>query len=248
MSDTVGIQAMRSVLREARDRARVLYTQVGRRDARVNEIIALAREAGVRHESVAAAWFRRRVPEARHQGVLLECHELALASEADLHALLDSLSHAPLLLVLDGVTDPRNLGACLRTANGAGVDAVVVPKRRSAPLSPAALKAAQGGAEALLIAEVTNLARALDALKARGIWLAGAHLDAETTRYSDYDATGPTALVMGSEGKGLRRLTREACDALIHVPMLGNVESLNVSVAAGVLLYEMVRQRQARST
>lgn len=243
MSDTVGIQAVRAVLSEAADRARVLYTQVGRRDGRVSELISLARDAGVRHESMEAAWFRRRAGETRHQGVLLECHELALSSERDLHEHLDGLDHAPLLLVLDGVTDPRNLGACLRSANGAGVDAVVLPKRHSAPLSPTALKAAQGGAEALFIAEVTNLARALDTLKAKGVWLAGADGDAASTLYSDYDATGPTALVMGSEGKGLRRLTREACDALVRIPMAGTVESLNVAVATGILLYEIVRQR-----
>ncbi len=242
MSDVVGIQAVRSALREEDVKARCLYVSRGRRrDARINELISLARDAGVRFQLVEPAWFKRRAGDAAHQGVLLEAHDHALADEAALLDRLETLAN-PLLLVLDGITDPRNLGACLRTANGAGVDAVIVPKRRSAPLGPVVLKTAQGGLEGLFVAEVTNLARTLEALKQRGIWLVGAD-DEGAVPYTQVDYGGGIAVVMGSEGKGLRRLTREHCDALARIPMQGPVSSLNVSVAAGVLLFEAVRQR-----
>ncbi len=242
MTDVLGIQAVRSALREEAVAARCLYVSRGRRrDARVNELISMAKAANVRFQLVEPAWFKRRAGDVAHQGVLLEAHEHELADEASLLAHLETLS-APLLLVLDGITDPRNLGACLRTANGAGVDAVIVPKRRSAPLGSVALKTAQGGLEGLFVAEVTNLARALDTLKQRGIWLVGAD-DEGAVPYSEVRYDGGLAIVMGSEGRGLRRLTREHCDTLAHIPMHGPVSSLNVAVAAGVLLFEAVRQR-----
>ena len=143
---------------------------------------------------------------------------------------------------MDGLTDPRNLGACLRSANAAGVDAVVLPKRNSAPLNDVALKTAQGGAEQLFIAEVSNLARAIKALKNQGVWVFGADGDAEQS-HTSADFTAPCALVMGNEGKGLRRLTKELCDHLVAIPMRGTVASLNVSVATGILLFEITRQR-----
>lgn len=244
MSDVIGIQAVRSVLAENPARARCLYLQRGRRDARVNELIGMARTAGVRFQSVEGAWFHRRVSAGAHQGVLLECHELALLGENALYEQWHQLPEPPLLLIVDGVTDPRNLGACLRTANAAGVDAVLLPKRRSAPLSPVALKAAQGGVEGLLLVEVTNLARAMRELRQRGVWLVGAAGDADDA-YTRIDHRGPLALVVGSEDKGLRRLTREHCDQLVHIPMRGTVTSLNVSVATGVLLFELQRRRVA---
>ncbi len=244
MSDAIGFQAVRAVLQEAPGRARQLFVQRGRRDARVNEVIALAKAAGVRFQSKEAAWFKQRVADGAHQGVLLECHELSLWTESELFADWASLPDKPLLLVLDGVTDPRNFGACLRTANGAGVDAVLFPKRNSAPLNAVALKTAQGGAESLRLVEVTNLARCLKELQNRGVWVVGADGEADT-HYADLDAAGSLALVCGSEGKGLRRLTRESCDQLLSIPMLGQVDSLNVSVACGVLLFEFVRQRRA---
>ena len=150
---------------------------------------------------------------------------------------------APLMLVLDSVTDPRNFGACLRTADAAGVDVVIVPKRNSAPLSAVALKTAQGGAEDLFIVQVTNLARTLSWLRDQGVWLFGADAQGDEV-WQSLDSSTATALVMGSEGSGLRRLTRSLCDKLVSIPMLGNVESLNVSVATGILLYEAVRQRR----
>lgn len=242
MSDTFGIQAVRAVLRESPQRARCLYVQRGRRDARVNELIGMARESGVRHQVVEPAWFKRRAANEAHQGVVLECHELETASEQTLYERWDELGPTPLILILDGVTDPRNLGACLRNANAAGVDVVLLPKRRSAPLSPIALKTAQGGAEDLFIVEVTNLARAMRQLAERGVWIIGAAGEA-VEKYTELDVSGPVALVMGSEGDGMRRLTREHCDQLVKIPMRGSVSSLNVSVACGILLFELTRQR-----
>ena len=203
-----------------------------------------AREAGIRYQTVEDAWFKRRDFEGAHQGVLLECHTRTLADEQALQRRWPELGPAPLVLVLDSVTDPRNFGACLRTANAAGVDVVIVPKRNSAPLSAVALKTAQGGAEDLFIVQVTNLARTLSWLRDQGVWLFGADAEGDEV-WQSLDSSTATALVMGSEGSGLRRLTRSLCDKLVSIPMLGKVESLNVSVATGILLYEAVRQRRS---
>ena len=242
MDEVVGIQAVRAALREAPALARCLYLMKGRRDARYNELISLARDASVRFQTMEEVWFRRRVPDLSHQGVLLECHSRTLADEKDLKDKWPEFGSEPLILILDEITDPRNLGACLRTANAAGVDAVIMPKRNSAPLSPVVLKTAQGGAEDLFLVQVTNLARTIAWLQGQGVWVLGADGEGGTV-WDTMDSKGPTALVMGSEGKGLRRLTRSLCDHLVSIPMFGSVESLNVSVATGVLLYEMVRQR-----
>lgn len=164
--------------------------------------------------------------------------------ENELLGLVESLDHDPLLLVLDQVQDPQNLGACLRTADAAGVDAVVVPKDNSAPISPTVRSIASGAAETVPVARVTNLARTLRALKELGVWVFGTSDRADTSLYSA-DLRGPVALVMGAEGKGLRRLTLETCDLLVRIPMAGTVECLNVSVATGVCLFEVVRQRSA---
>jgi len=215
----------------------------GRRDARFNELIGMARESGVRYQVMDEAWFKRRDIEGAHQGVLLECHTRQLADEKTLQQRWAELGPTPLILVLDSITDPRNLGACLRTANAAAVDVVIVPKRNSAPLSAVAMKTAQGGAEDLFIVQVTNLARTLTWLKEQGVWLFGADADGDEV-WQSLDSATATALVMGSEGRGLRRLTRSLCDKLVSIPMLGKVESLNVSVATGILLYEAVRQRR----
>ena len=245
MSDVFGIQAVRSVLRQDPDRARRLYVQRGRRDARMSELIGLARDAGIRHQAMDAQWFRRRLGDAVHQGVVLECHEVALGGMDDLLQRWPALGPEPLVLILDGITDPRNFGACLRSASGAGVDVVIVPKRKNAPLSAVALKTAQGGVEDLLIVEVTNLARTMQQLRELQVWIVGTDGDAPM-KYSEMRCDGPLAIVMGSEEKGLRRLTRENCDQLVQIPMLGSVASLNVSVAAGVMLYEVLRQRLSR--
>ena len=242
MSDVVGIQAVRSALRSAPELARCLYVQKGRRGARMNELIGMARDADVRFQTVESAWFKRRVIDGEaHQGVVLEQRAVELPSEEDLFGALEHWTSPKTILVLDGVTDPRNLGACLRTANGAGAQAVVVPKRKSATLNAAALKTAQGGQDGVMVVEVTNLARFLKRLKDANVWLIGTDGEAAEPHYLT-DLKGDVAIVMGAEGTGLRRLTRELCDYVVHIPMAGSVESLNVSVATGVVLYERLRQ------
>jgi len=215
--------------------------QRGRRDRRTSEVVSAARASGIRVEFAERQWLDGRV-DGKHQGVVADCHDLALADEKDLEARWAELEEPLLLLVLDGITDPRNLGACLRSANAAGVDAVLLPRRRSAPLNEAALKAAAGGAEGLFIVEVSNLARRLEWLKERGVWVIGADGDGEAP-WTATDFKANCAIVMGSEGEGMRALTRKLCDQVVRIPMQGTVASLNVSVAAGILLFEAVRQR-----
>lgn len=243
MDEVIGIQAVRAALRDTPSLARSLYLIKGRRDARFNELIGMARESGVRYRVMDGAWFERRDIEGAHQGVLLECHTRQLADEKTLQQRWAELGPTPVILVLDSITDPRNLGACLRTANAAAVDVVIVPKRNSAPLSAVAMKTAQGGAEDLFIVQVTNLARTLAWLKEQGVWLFGTDANGDEV-WQSLDSSSAIALVMGGEGRGLRRLTRSLCDKLVSIPMLGKVESLNVSVATGILLYEVVRQRR----
>jgi 23S rRNA (guanosine2251-2'-O)-methyltransferase len=180
--------------------------------------------------------------EAPHQGVVALAAPLDQALSLD--DVVNDVRHDTLLLLLDGVTDPRNLGACLRVADAAGVQAVVVPRDRSAGLTPAALKAAAGAAESVPLIDVTNLARAMDDLREAGVRLIGAAGEAEQSLF-DIDLTGPLAWVLGAEGSGLRRLTRERCDLVASIPLAGHVESLNVSVATGICLFEAVRQRRA---
>ena len=243
MMEVVGIQAVRAVLTDSPERARCLFVLVGRRDGRVNELISLARDNGVRFQSLKREAFEQKLEDASlaHQGVVLECKSLSTHGEKALIEHLEAIA-SPLILILDGLTDPRNLGACLRSANAAGVNAVVLPKRNSAPLNEVALKTAQGGAEHLFIAEVSNLARVVKALKKQGVWVYGADGEAEQS-YTDTDFSVGCAVVVGNEGKGLRRLTKDLCDQLIAIPMQGNVASLNVSVATGILLFEAVRSR-----
>ena len=243
MDEVIGIQAVRAALRDTPSLARNLYVIKGRRDARFNELIGMARESGVRYRVMDGAWFERRDIEGAHQGVLLECHTRQLADEKTLQQRWAELGPTPVILVLDSITDPRNLGACLRTANAAAVDVVIVPKRNSAPLSAVAMKTAQGGAEDLFIVQVTNLARTLAWLKEQGVWLFGTDANGDEV-WQSLDSSSAIALVMGGEGRGLRRLTRSLCDKLVSIPMLGKVENLNVSVATGILLYEVVRQRR----
>ena len=171
---------------------------------------------------------------------------VALKNENDLFEILRHLQQPPFLLILDGLQDPHNLGACLRSADAAGVHAVIVPKDRAVSLTDTVCKVACGAAEHVPLVTVTNLARTLKQLKELGLWLVGTADDAKQSLY-DVDLTGPLALVMGAEGKGLRRLTKEHCDFLVHIPMAGSVECLNVSVAAGVCLFEAVRQRRRNS-
>ena len=238
-----GIHAVGELLRQRAPQVLKLVVLAGRSDERVNELRALALAAGLSVEEADRKQLDR-LAEGNHQGALALCDvNYGVRSEKQLTAALDELSErAPLILVLDGITDPHNFGACLRSADAAGVDAVIVPKDKSAPLNATVRKVACGAAETVPVYAVTNLARSLEALKQRGIWLAGLAGEA-TVSLSQQDLTGPLALVMGSEGEGLRRLTREACDYLISIPMAGSVSSLNVSVATGVTLFEAVRQR-----
>jgi 23S rRNA (guanosine2251-2'-O)-methyltransferase len=183
--------------------------------------------------------------EGVHQGVVADVTPSQVWGEAMLEELLDRAEGVPLLLVLDGVTDPHNLGACLRTADAAGALAVIVPKDKSATLNATVRKVACGAAEVIPLVAVTNLARSLEKLQQRGLWVVGTAGEAEQELYQQ-DLTGPTVLIMGAEGKGMRRLTREHCDYLVKLPMAGSVSSLNVSVATGVCLFEALRQRQGK--
>jgi 23S rRNA (guanosine2251-2'-O)-methyltransferase len=239
----IGIHAVRELLQQGSDVQR-LFVQAGRNDARIEELMTLAAKAGVPVEKIPRREIDR-LGDGRHQGVAARVvFNHTTRQEEDLRALLEKLEHDPLLLVLDEVTDPHNLGACLRSADAAGVDAVIIPRDRSAPLNTTVRKVASGAAETVPVVAVTNLSRSLQELKERGIWLCGAAGEAGKSLYQQ-DLTGPLALVMGSEGKGLRRLTRETCDFLVAIPMAGTVSSLNVSVAAGICLFEAVRQRTA---
>jgi 23S rRNA (guanosine2251-2'-O)-methyltransferase len=245
-----GIHTVDSLLRRNPKSVQCLLLQVGREDKRMIALLELAQNQGV-----AVARERRADLDAmvsgRHQGAVARMNvaavqEASAASnlwrESDLLEAVENKKGPMLILVLDGVTDPHNLGACLRSADGAGVDAVVVPKDNSADLTPVVSKVACGAAQVMPFVRVTNISRTLQALKARGVWLYGADGVADRSIY-DSDLKGSLALVMGAEGAGMRRLTREQCDNLVHLPMAGSVGSLNVSVAAGIFLFEVVRQR-----
>ena len=210
---------------------------------RLKAVVASARAAAITVETTTARRLDALSGQANHQGLLLYIKALEPMSEQNLLHKLARLHHQPLLLILDSVTDPHNLGACLRTAEAAGVDAVIVPKAKAAGLTPAVRRVASGAADAVPLVLVTNLARCLKQLRQAGVWLVGTASDAEAPLFQQ-SLTGPLAIVMGAEATGLRRLTRQACDFMVHIPMAGTVASLNVSVAAGVCLFEAVRQRQ----
>jgi len=237
-----GFHAVTARLRHEAASVEEIYVDTERSDRRMQELIRTAKEAKVRIIPVDAQRLANMAGTRRHQGVIAVAGELSLARNLD--ELLDAVEGPPLILVLDGITDPHNLGACLRVADGAGTHAVIAPKDRAVGLNATAAKVASGAAETVPYITVTNLARTLRELKERDILLIGTTDDAELSIY-DADFSGPAALVMGSEGEGMRRLTRETCDVLVHIPMLGSVESLNVSVASGVCLYEARRQRFA---
>ncbi len=239
-----GLHAVRSLLERSPTRVSVLLALESRADARMQAILELAERANVPVRRVARAELDARVPGVSHQGVVAEMSVAAALSENELPQFLDGLGRPPFLLILDGVQDPHNLGACLRSADAAGVDAVILPKDRSAPLNATARKVACGAAETVPVVRVTNLARTLRAIRDAGLWLYGAAGEAQQVLY-DVDLSGPVALVLGGEGKGLRRLTREHCDEFMAIPMAGAVSSLNVSVATGICLFEVRRQRAA---
>jgi 23S rRNA (guanosine2251-2'-O)-methyltransferase len=240
-----GLHAVRAVLaRRPKDVLR-LAIAAARDDARVRDLRALAAEKGITPVAASTDALDRETGGAAHQGVVAEVRPSAPLDENSLLDLVAGLATPALVLVLDGVSDPHNLGACLRTADAAGATAVVAPRDRAAGLTPVVRKVAAGAAETVPFAQVTNLARALRDLKAAGLWIAGTAEDGEKDLY-DADLAGPLALVMGSEGRGLRRLTRECCDFSLRLPMHGSVGSLNVSVAAGIALYEALRQRRPK--
>lgn len=246
MSETsviFGLHAVRTLLQQRPERAALLLLQKGRDDARMQELVRLAETQSIKTEWRDQKELDRLAGSERHQGACLQIRSVGVLGEGALDDLLDTATTAPLLLVLDGVQDPHNLGACMRTADAAGVAAVIVPKDRAAGLSATVRKVASGAAESVPLIQVTNLARTLRWLKEREVWIVGTDDQAEHSLYGA-KLTGPLAIVLGAEGTGLRRLTRESCDALVSIPMRGIVESLNVSVAAGVLLYEAVRQRK----
>ncbi|HYW03851.1 MAG TPA: 23S rRNA (guanosine(2251)-2'-O)-methyltransferase RlmB [Gammaproteobacteria bacterium] len=237
-----GVHAVNALLEQHPDSARHLYLQDEHRGQRLAALAQRARDHGIPVSRHARRELDDLSGGGRHQGVVLDVAGSPELGEQDLDDLLDAVDHAPLLLVLDGVQDPHNLGACLRTAAGAGADAVIIPRDRAAPLSAAARKVAAGAAERLPLVRVPNLARVLRKLRRRGVWLVGAEAGAGRSLFR-VELDGSVALVLGAEGRGLRRLTRESCDYLVRIPLAGGVESLNVSVAAGICLYEAVRQR-----
>jgi 23S rRNA (guanosine2251-2'-O)-methyltransferase len=235
-----GFHAVTARLRHDASTVEEIYVDASRHDRRMGDLLRAAKGANVRVIPADDQRLDAMVGTRRHQGVVARAGALSLAR--NLAELLDAVQGPPLLLLLDGVTDPHNLGACLRVADGAGAHAVIAPKDRAVGLNATAAKVASGAADTLPYITVTNLARTIRELQERDIWLTGTTDDAEQSLY-DVDYTGGTAFVMGSEGEGMRRLTRENCDRLVSLPMMGSVESLNVSVASGICLYEARRQR-----
>lgn len=237
-----GVHAVQRLLRHRPEIVRELVLATGS-EQRLSELHAQAVSGGIPVVAVPRAGMDNDYPDINHQGVVAIVRQAELAMpEKQLPDFLDRLDDVPFLLVLDGVQDPHNLGACLRSADAAGVHAVIVPRDRATGLTPVVHKVACGATLSMPLFQVTNLARTLRLLKERGIWLYGASDRAEQPLYAT-DLGGPLALVLGGEGSGLRRLTAELCDFRVAIPMAGMVESLNVSVAAGVLLFEVVRQR-----
>jgi len=244
LSLLIGIHAVDSALSSVPGQLWSVLIAQECRNPRVLQLQDQARKAGVTVRTEARALLDRRSDGQRHQDVIAEFEPRNVHGEKQLATLLDAIDGTPLILVLDGVQDPHNLGACLRTAEAAGVGLVILPKDKSAGLTPVVRRAASGAAETLPILLATNLARVLKQLKEHGVWLAGTTDQAEQDLYAA-DLSGPLALVMGSEGKGMRRLTAELCDFQVKIPMQGAVNSLNVSVATAVCLFEIVRQRGA---
>lgn len=240
-----GIHSLTAIVNNEPERLIEIYALKGRQDDRVTPIINQAYALGVSVQFMSRKALDDKSKGEQHQGIMARVKAAKQKDEADLATLLEDLNNRnvpPFLLVLDGVTDPHNLGAVLRTADAAGVHGVIVPKDRSAKLTGTARKVACGAAEVMPLFVVTNLARSLKSLQDAGVWIIGTAGEAEQDVF-EKPLTGPLALVMGAEGTGMRRLTRENCDDLVKIPMAGSVSSLNVSVATGVILYEAVRQR-----
>jgi 23S rRNA (guanosine2251-2'-O)-methyltransferase len=242
-----GFHAVKTTLKFDAVRAQKLMIIADRKDERIGQVIEMAQAHNISIERCNRKVLDELTKKAAHQGVALVCEPIKAKDESYLDALLDQLAvddqEPAFLLVLDGVTDPHNLGACIRTADAAGVHAVIAPKNNSAPLNSTVAKVACGAADVVPYIQVTNLARTLQQIQQRGVWIAGTSGQATQDVYQA-SLSGPLAIVMGAEGKGMRRLTTENCDFLLKIPMVGEVSSLNVSVATGVCLYEALRQRR----
>jgi 23S rRNA (guanosine2251-2'-O)-methyltransferase len=234
---------VQALLKSAPHRVIEIYMVQGRNDQKLQKIVNAAQSNGIHCQTVNRNKLDELVADENHQGVVAVCTPGETYDETWLFNLLDNLNEPAFLLILDGVTDPHNLGACMRSAEAAGVHAVIAPKDKSAGLTPIARKVACGAAEVLPFVPVTNLARTLKKLQGKGIWLFGAAGEAEHSIYQS-NLKGPIGILMGAEGDGLRRLTQDTCDHLMNIPMAGTVSSLNVSVATGICLFEAVRQRQ----
>ena len=239
-----GFHAVTVRLKTAPESIQELHVDSTRRDARMRQFVERAQAAGAKLVDSDGSRLDALAGNTRHQGVVARVTAVAMRHSLD--EVLDDVKGPPLVLVLDGVTDPHNLGACLRVADGAGAHAVVAPKDHAVGLNATVAKVASGASETVPYLMVTNLARSLNEMKERDIRIIGTSDDAEATLY-DLDLTGPVALVLGAEGAGMRQLTRKTCDELVRIPMAGAVESLNVSVAAGVCLYEALRQRSRQA-
>jgi 23S rRNA (guanosine2251-2'-O)-methyltransferase len=238
----IGIHAVDAALNYDAGNIVELYVETNTHNARVKELAERARELGIKPHARDRAALDRMTGGARHQGIVANYRAPAPLAESELPKLAEAAGNSALFLVLDGVTDPHNLGACLRSAEAAGVVAVIVPKDRAVGITPTVRRASAGAADRVPLVAATNLARTLKTLKDAGVWLVGLVGDVDQSLYA-VDFKGPMAIVLGSEGEGMRRLTREACDFLAKIPMRGGVESLNVSVATGIALFEALRQR-----
>jgi 23S rRNA (guanosine2251-2'-O)-methyltransferase len=239
-----GLHAVETAIIGGADRVRRLLADPRRRDARMRRTLEQARKAGITVERMPGQRISEWLGDDRHQGIAAEVAGSGILDERALLARIGELDHPPFLLALDGVQDPHNLGACLRSAEAAGADAVIIPRDRAARLTPTVERAAAGAAERITLAAVTNLARTLERLREAGCWVIGTAGEEAEDLYA-VDLTGPLVLVCGGEADGLRQRTRAMCDRLVAIPLVGKTESLNVSVAAGVCLFEALRQRRS---
>lgn len=237
-----GIHAVMTLLQQTPKTVQTIYILEGRHDQRLQNLIRTAERQRILIQSMQRQELDALASGNQHQGIIAAVAESDSKLETDLNRILENLSQPAFLLILDGVQDPHNLGACLRSANAAGVHAVIAPKDRAVGITPVVRKVASGAAELTPFIQVTNLARTMRDLQEQGVWLYGLAEEGDVNLY-DVDLTGPVALVLGAEGSGLRRLTREHCDQLLKIPTVGTISSLNVSVAAGICLFEAARQR-----
>lgn len=238
-----GFHSVEAILAKEPERFLEIYALKGRDDKRLTPIINEARKFGISVQFMQRKALDNKAKDEQHQGIIANVKAVPTYNEKDLDVII-AREDTPFLLVLDGITDPHNLGACLRSADAAGVHAIIVPKDKSAKLNGTARKVACGAAETVPLIQVTNLARTLREIKDAGVWVVGTAGETDTHVF-DANLTGPMAIVMGAEGEGMRRLTREHCDVLVKIPMAGSVSSLNVSVATGICLFEVLRQRNA---